>query len=244
LSFINKAKYTVKGLKEKPIYLYSEHQQYEFEKYVSENFGEFTKVYHELYSPDIHLDILIVPPSKEKNYYTLITRGIGAYKMNVPPILKDLELERMELVIKLPPDWNFDLKKEENLWAIKQLKVLGRLPLYDNCWLGYGHTFSHSESYDIPFAPNTKLSASVLINPYELSKSSFYINETEKINFYQILPLYKEEIELYNKTHDLDNLLELFSWKDLREYIDLNRKNYCENLEKNLENNEVELELE
>ncbi|MBE6504098.1 MAG: suppressor of fused domain protein [Methanobrevibacter sp.] len=244
LNTFNIIKNLNRGMKEKPLYVYTQEQREEFENYICKTFGEFTKVFHELYSPDIHLDILIVPPTEEKNYYTLITRGIGAYRMNVPSILKDLELERMELVIKLPPDWNFDFKKEDNYWVVRQLKILGRLPIENNCWLGNGHTFSHSENNDVPLSPTSNFTASVLIDAKESLSNDFFINNKERINFYQILPLYKEEVEFYKNQHDLDKLLELFSWRDLKGVVDVNRKNYCENIEYNKNNNDIELEME
>ena len=35
-------------------------------------------------SPDIHVDIYIIEPTRKRNYYTLITSGMGAHRMNVP----------------------------------------------------------------------------------------------------------------------------------------------------------------
>ena len=38
------------------------------EEHISSHFGEFETVMHELVSPDIHVDICLIPPSPEKNY--------------------------------------------------------------------------------------------------------------------------------------------------------------------------------
>lgn len=89
--------------KQKKMFLYTEEELDQYEKYITDKFGEFKEVFHEIVSPDIHLDILIIPPTKENNYYKLITMGMGAYKMNVPKELKKHELERAELVLCLPP---------------------------------------------------------------------------------------------------------------------------------------------
>ena len=40
-----------------------------------------------------------------KNYYILMTHGMGAHAMNVPEDLAGQKLERAELFICLPPDW-------------------------------------------------------------------------------------------------------------------------------------------
>ena len=69
-------------------YLYTEKELDIYEKYITENFGEIETVFHEIVSPDIHLDILVIAPTKEENYYKLITMGMGAYKMNVPSSFK------------------------------------------------------------------------------------------------------------------------------------------------------------
>ena len=69
-----------------------------FEQY----FGKVENVFHELVSPDIHVDICIVPPTEERDYYTLVTMGMGAHRMNVPEELAEYKLERAELAIALP----------------------------------------------------------------------------------------------------------------------------------------------
>ena len=89
-----------------PMFLYSEKELRQYEDYIVEQFGEFNEVMHEIVSPDIHVDIIVVPPTEDNNYYKLITMGMGAYKMNVPDELKKYELERAELVLYLPPTWD------------------------------------------------------------------------------------------------------------------------------------------
>lgn len=39
-----------------PMYLYTEEDLDQYEKYIAENFGEYKEVFHEIVSPDIHLD--------------------------------------------------------------------------------------------------------------------------------------------------------------------------------------------
>ena len=61
------------------------------------------------------------PPSDERDYYTLVTMGMGAHRMNVPEELAEYKLERAELAIALPPDWKLDeesLKDELWYWPI------------------------------------------------------------------------------------------------------------------------------
>ena len=51
--------------------------------------------------------ICIVPPTEERDYYTLVTMGMGAHRMNVPEELAEYKLERAELAIALPADYAF-----------------------------------------------------------------------------------------------------------------------------------------
>lgn len=62
------------------------------------------------------MDICLIPPSEECNWYTLVTMGMGAHLMNVPNQLKEDQLERAELVICLPEYWKLDKEhlKDEN----------------------------------------------------------------------------------------------------------------------------------
>lgn len=175
-------------------------------------------------SPDIHLDIIIIPPTEDNNYYKLITMGMGAYKMNVPEELKQYELERSELVLYLPPTWNMDFNGENNYWPIRQLKILARLPLENNTWLGYGHTVS-SDINNSPYAENTKLCSMMLFHALnnDYTVLDFKLKNKGRINFYQLIPLYKEELE-YKMQNGANALLDLFG-NDFFPVVDINRKN-------------------
>ena len=134
------------------------------EGHIQQYFGKFGHVFHELSSPDIHVDICVVPPSQERDYYTLVTMGMGAHRMNVPEALAEYKLERAELAIALPRNWKLkheDLKNERWYWPIRLLKTLARLPIASDTWLGFGHTMDNEED----FAENTKLCAAILTPP-------------------------------------------------------------------------------
>lgn len=208
------------------LYLYSENELDQYEKYIMEQFGEYKEVFHEIASPDIHLDIIIIPPTEDNNYYKLITMGMGAYKMNVPDTLSQYELERAELILYLPPTWNIKSNKEEDYWPIRQLKVAARVPIQCDTWLGYGHTIS-SDQENTPFAANTEFCSMLLLNGVNQhwEKLSLRIKDIGKINFYQLFPLYREELE-YKQKNDVNALLDLFDDDDILPVINNDRKNY------------------
>ena len=208
-------------------YLYTEEEVEQYEKYIMEQFGEYEEVLHEIVSPDIHLDIIIVPPTEKNNYYKLITMGMGAYKMNIPRELKEDELERAELVLFLPPTWDIKSEKEEDFWPIRQLKILARLPIQCDTWLGYGHTVS-SDQENTPYASNTKFCSMMLVNALnqDYENLDFRMSSKGKINFYQLFPLYKEELD-YKQRNGANVLLDLFDEEDIMPIVNMNRKNYC-----------------
>ena len=85
--------------------LYEEDELEAVDEHITSCFGDYANVFHEIVSPDIHVDICLLEPTLERNYYTLITMGMGAHRMNVPAELAEYKLERAELIITLPPDW-------------------------------------------------------------------------------------------------------------------------------------------
>ena len=187
--------------------VYSEDEMSAIEQHIKNTFGEFENVFHELVSPDIHVDICVVPPSDERDYYTLVTMGMGAHRMNVPEELAEYKLERAELAIALPPDWKLDeesLKDERWYWPIGLLKVLARLPISSDTWLGFGHTMDNKEN----FAENTKLCAAILTGPQSTEEGGEVctLPGGEEVNFYQVIPLYEDELD-YKLEHDVDALL-------------------------------------
>ena len=189
--------------------LYTEEEMAAVETHIKNTFGAFENVFHELVSPDIHVDICVVPPSEERDYYTLVTMGMGAHRMNVPEELAEYKLERAELAIALPPDWNLDkefLKDERWYWPVGLLKVLARLPISSDTWLGFGHTMDKQS----PFAENTALCGALLVGPQDVVWNGGEVCTLpggEEVNFYQVIPLYREELE-YKLEHDANAFIE------------------------------------
>lgn len=184
------------------------------EEHIRKYFGEIGHVFHELVSPDIHVDICVVPPDGERKYYTLVTMGMGARRMQVPEELAKYRLERAELAIALPPDWRLDeesMKDERWYWPVRLLKVLARLPIQSDTWLGWGHTMDNQR----PFAEDTKLCGAILGEPQNIRKEGFFCHLPggEEINFYQVIPLYREELE-YKLEHNAEALLEKLAEAD------------------------------
>ncbi|MCR5608677.1 MAG: suppressor of fused domain protein, partial [Lachnospiraceae bacterium] len=117
-----------------PLYCYDDGEIDEIEKCIEEKFGAFKEVFHEIFSPDIHLDVCFVEPTESEPYYKLVTMGAGAYKMKVPKNLEQYDLECAEYVIYIPKEWNFKSDNINDYWPTKALKDVARLPVMCDTW--------------------------------------------------------------------------------------------------------------
>ena len=203
--------------------LYEEREINLLETYITEQFGAFESVFHEIVSPDIHVDIAIIPPSEQKNYYTLVTMGMGAHRMQVPPELSDYQLERAEIVACLPADWELSNSDEKWYWPLRWMKILARLPIEQDTWLGFGHTVPNGE----PFAENTKLCCMLLTEALCKTEETFLtLPNQEVIRFYQMFPIYEEEMN-EKIAGGAEALLQKFGDGTLSPVIDPHRNNVC-----------------
>ena len=188
--------------------VYTEEEMNAVEGHIQQYFGKFENVFHELDSSDIHVDICVVPPSDERDYYTLMTMGMGAHRMNVPEELAEYKLERAELAIALPKDWKMkkeNFKDDRWFWPVRLLKDLARLPIASDTWLGFGHTMDNEQ----PFSEDTKLCAAILTGPQGTEEGSEIctLPGGDEVNFYQVIPLYRDELE-YKIERDAEALLD------------------------------------
>lgn len=204
--------------KKRKLELYTEKELDELEVHIEEYVGEFNQVLHEIYSPDIHLDIAVIKPTEDRPYYSLVTMGLGAHHMNVPKELKEYELERCELIIDLPSSWDINNNEEKWYWPIRWLKIIARVPIEHHTWIGYGHTFGDGTCFD----ETVNFTSIVLVKGLE---KDLRLSDGKKINFYKLIPLYSEELD-YKQEHDgIDDFLDIAD--GLSTVIDINRKNYC-----------------
>lgn len=202
--------------------LYEEEDLDALEEHIKEYYGDFPTVLHEINSTDIHCDIACIPPTKKRNYYTLITMGMGAHLMNIPKDLEEDENGRAELLICLPPDWKVGENGNEWFWPIRLLKDLARLPITSDTWLGWGHSVDNRSR----FAENTDLCGSLLLHPEDVEDGAekCVLPSGDTVNFFEIIPLYRSEMA-YKIDNDTRALLEQMS--EVNHVVDINRRECC-----------------
>jgi Suppressor of fused protein (SUFU) len=202
----------------------------EIEEHLARFIGEASWVFHEIVSDLVHLDVHIVEPTAERDWWTLFTTGMSALPMTVPEGCEALRYA--ELMVMLPADWKVREMKvtppppdlEQWYWPIRWLKQLARLPHDYGTWIGFGHTIPNGDPAE-PFAPDTKLCGWALIPPITIPDEgrSVELSDGREVHFYCLHAVHHAEMSLkLNK--GMDALLDAFEKHDVSEVLDLNRK--------------------
>lgn len=224
MGFFDNFKKNSKNESIKPKYVYDKKDLKEVDDYIAKTFGNFYEVFHEIVSPDIHLDVCFVPPTDEEPFYKLVTLGAGAYEMNVPDRWKDCNLQRAEYVMYVPKEWNLKSDDMKDYWPIKVLKDVARLPIICDTWLTFNHTVQADE-YGNPYAPNARFNSVVLDfceNRYGDVRLETSSGKT--IQFYQVIPLYPEELK-YKMENPSARIFDMFAEQEIDcKVVDINRK--------------------
>ncbi|TVX94056.1 suppressor of fused domain protein [Paenibacillus agilis] len=196
------------------------------EKYI----GRVDNVFHELISDLVHIDVFMVAPTPERNYYSLITSGMSELPMTVPEGAESYSYA--ELMICLPPTWNVSqegFQKEENYWPVRWLKTMARLPHEYDTWLYAGHTIPNGDPAE-SYTNNTKLSGMMLAIPTLVDDvESFFsmpCSEDKVVHFFSLLPLYQEEMDFKLKK-GVEDLFEKLEQAGVNEIVNIKRKNVC-----------------
>jgi hypothetical protein len=224
-----------------PIYRYDEQEERGFRMpegesaleeitdQVEKYFGPVTGVYHEIVSDLVHIDVLIVQPTEEHNFYTLVTSGMSDLPMTVPEGRE--EYRYAELFLMLPPDWPLGDKEvnQDNryYWPIFWLKAIARFPHDYQTWIASGHTIPNGEEA-APLGDGTDLGCIMMIataTPHD-DFGMLEVNDDKVINFYNLFPLYREEMD-YKLKEGLETLADKMVEYDISEIIDPNRPNMC-----------------
>ena len=205
-----------------------EGQEEAISDHIAKYFGKPSQVLHEILSDLVHIDVHIINPTKERNYYTLFTTGMSYLPMSAPEEYK--HLAHAELIMHLPPDWDIESKEEKYFWPIRWLKFLTRFPHEYKTWIFYGHTIPTNEDAE-PFNDSTDLGCMILSGTRMLDEDQedeFVEMEFngKKIFCLTMLPIYKEEMNFKLDT-GANALFEKLSAFGIDDIISPTRKNVC-----------------
>jgi hypothetical protein len=201
----------------------------EIERHIEKYVGASTIVFHEIISDNVHIDIHIINPTIERNYFTLITSGMSDKPMNSP----FEEFRYAELITCLPPDWKLSeqhFQNENNYWIVRWLKILARFVHQQNTWLWETHTVPNGDPPQ-PFADNTKLCCALISQPilFDAEFKTLEVRDDKIIHFLSLIPIYKEEMK-YKLDYGVEKLYEKFDQSGVNELLDISRKNTCKKL--------------
>lgn len=205
------------------------------------------RVFHELMSDFVHIDIHIVPPSEKRNFYLLFTTGMSDLPMTLPEECSWDEKkvnERAELYCLLPPDWKFEgfsdkAETERYLWIIRVLKQAARYPHQCKSCLGSMHSLQFTEE-NTPFADNTGFCSAVFLHSDERDfggkygdrLNNFRTKDGAYINLLCLIPLYADEMNFKLEKGGNELFLRLFG-ETVTDFsglvIDINRESVCMN---------------
>ena len=186
-------------------------------------------VLHEIVSDLVHIDVHILRPSAEEDFFVLYTTGMSDFPMNVPRVLPGADTYRhAELFLYLPPTWDPAKALEtdgdqpnEHFWPISFIKYLARFPHEYRTWLAEGHTIPNGPDY-VPLLPGSQMSAFVLLG-FQGDLGEMQAKDGQTLRFYMLQPLSRAETE-YKLQHGMDALAVRFQEKDIPLVIDLGRK--------------------
>ncbi len=214
------------NFKKRDRFRYSEQDREIIEKFIKSDIGEIEDILYDTSKDEVVVDLFIVKPNEERNFYTLITCGLGARPMKIPDELKQYDLARCELMVCLPADWDVYSEEEKYLWPKLWLKLLSDMVVIQDTYL-YSSSFVSGEDF---FPKNVDYKGMLVVTPaYIKNKNHTKLSSKEDINFYQIIPLYEDEADFMAKNDDLklfDEMEKQISFDDVF-IINEKRKNVC-----------------
>lgn len=169
---------------------YSRRDQAAIDAHIAKHLGAGEVLDRVELSPGVALELLLIPPRPEADhdYYTVITRGLGAW--DDCPVL-------VELLVNLPSDWLLDeeaLQEDRWGWPVRMLADAARR-------MGRGLEPDWGTLLSWPgesLAPGTRLCGGVLLPPAVFGEASFFcpLPGGSDAGIFQLIPLYPEELEM------------------------------------------------
>jgi hypothetical protein len=189
-------------------------------RYADGIMGNSAQDFHEIYSPDIHVDLLHYAPSKTRDFHYVVTSGMSDAPMTDGD--SQAACSRLELVMALPSHWNVSPEgfKDPPTWRpFRLLKAVARYPHCNRTYFARGHT--------APLEHDPLLSpmVAVLLMPPILVPEfgrPLDIGQGKKIEFLAVYLIHQDELDL-KLNGSFDQLLAGFAKHELTELYDPTR---------------------
>jgi len=205
---------------------------YEHDEWISEHLSKFfdnspTLVFHEMLTLNMRVHVYFVKP-ENSSFNILLTSGMSTLEMNVSEHAENPEeLAFAELMMLVPKSIEFEpvfTGENKNDWIISILKKTAKFPHFYDTWIGIGHTIQAEEDLT-PYGNDTEYVGALILPSVTFEKDFTEINKNgRKINIYNVLPLYKNEME-FKIENGYGKLLDLLIKSNGKEVLDLKRKN-------------------
>lgn len=197
----------------------------EIRSHIERHLGPIHQVFNQWQDATLPISVQHVAPADTRPVHTLITLGMSAQAMSVPP---DQDAPAfLELMMTLPRTWKLDEEattRDQWSWPIRLLQSLANGAHRGGSWLGWGDIVPNGEP-PVPYAKTTKQCAALIV-PSLLVPTEFYelATPTKTIAFFAAVPIYQEEWEL-SRNEGKQALIERIVDQDVNDVVDPKRKN-------------------
>lgn len=181
-------------------------------------------VWHELVSEYVHIDLHMIPPTKERPYHTLISTGMSDRAMQAPE--EHADCKHCELLLSLPPEWPMEQKyfeDERNWWPFRHLKQTARFPHVYTTWLWFSHTVGCNNPLT-PVADGVPFVGFAIGTPRLPLAGALkcHIRKGKEVHFFSLIPLYEAELK-FAWEHGTATLFEKLDAAGVTELVDVTR---------------------
>ena len=163
--------------------------------HVSRHFGPIASVIHELRPRAPHIDILVVEPQPNRNFYLFVTCGMSTYEMTVNGNQEDQQkFGRFEILFSA--DVNIG-KEFESHFTHDKLRSFARMPYETGKYLGPWHTVANG-SPPLPYTEDVLYNGFLFYPPFGLADSNgwhFMAADGNRINFMEAFAILPDELE-------------------------------------------------
>jgi hypothetical protein len=192
--------------------------------HLEKHLGPVASVHHEIVSDLVHIDLHLIAPTPERNFYTVVTSGMSEVSMTVPEGCEEFRFA--ELMLALPPTWPLgeaELNDEANYWPLRWLKILARFPHEYDTWLAFGHSIPNGNPPE-PFHSSVPFCCHLLREPRTTPEEFFRLEFAPErtINFWAVVPLHSDEMD-FKLRHPAEKLCDRLDRHGVTELIDVNR---------------------